>query len=80
MSTITAVLSMLHEEGAGSANRLFRDEPVLQWTLDRLNQSRRLSGIALLCWDDQYSAVEGLAEVAKEVLATPSPGHRDEQG
>jgi len=73
MSTITAVLSMLHEEGAGSANRLFRDEPVLQWTLDRLNQSRRLSGIALLCWDDQYSAVEGLAEEYDVAVLAKTP-------
>ena len=58
MSNTTAVLSMLHEEGAGSAARLFRGEPVLQWTLDRLSQSQRLSGISLLCWEDQFPALD----------------------
>jgi hypothetical protein len=62
MSTVTAALSMLHESGAGSAGRLFRGEPVLQWTLDRLSRSHRLSGIAMICWEDQYPAVESLAE------------------
>jgi hypothetical protein len=62
MKTVTAVLSMLHETSAGSAGRLFRGEPVLQWTLDRLSRSQQLSGMALICWKDQYEALEDIAE------------------
>ena len=73
MSTTTAVLSMLHEEGAGSAARLFRGEPVLQWTLDRLSQCERLSGISLLCWEDQYPALEALAEEYEVTVLAKGP-------
>lgn len=74
---VTAILSMLHEPGAGSAARAFRGEPVLRWTLQRLSKARRLSGTTLLCWDDQLRAVApvagewGVRVVAKGKRTTP---------
>jgi hypothetical protein len=62
MKTVTAALSMLHEPAAGSAGRLFRGEPVLQWTLDRLERCQQLDGVAIICWEDQFPALENLAE------------------
>src|SRR5436305_15317801 len=74
MSKVTAVLSMLHEapdcaadgsvsrQKLNSATRLFRQDPVLAWTLDRLCRSARLGSIAILCWDDQIESVRGIAD------------------
>jgi spiro-SPASM protein len=73
MSTTTAVLSMLHEEGSGSAQRQFRGDPVLRWTLDRLSRAQQLSGIAILCWEDQYAAVEPLAEEYDVAILAKGP-------
>lgn len=62
MSKVTAVLSMLHEPAAPcSATRLFRTVPVLWWTLQRLKQCKRITQIAMLCWEDQSEAVEPVA-------------------
>jgi radical SAM protein with 4Fe4S-binding SPASM domain len=58
----TAILSMLHEIGPGSAGRLFRGKPVLRWTLQRLSSAKRLAGTALLCWDDQLNAAAPVAD------------------
>ena len=42
MSHVTAILSLLHEPSDRCcATRLFRGEPVLRWTLDRLARSRQ---------------------------------------
>ena len=41
MSQMIAILSMLHEPaGTHSANRLYRGEPVLAWTLKNLGRVR----------------------------------------
>jgi hypothetical protein len=70
MTNVTAILSMLHEPSANSASgqcsarRLFREAPVLQWTLKRLARSRMISSLAVLCWDDQLPAVAPIAEIA----------------
>lgn len=71
MNTVTAVLSMLHEPAErNSATRLFRGAPVLRWTLDRLNRSRRITSVAIVCWEDQLEAVLPLAEQERtDVLA-----------
>ena len=71
MNTVTAVLSMLHESAdRNSATRLFRGAPVLRWTLDRLNRSRRVTSVAVVCWEDQLEAVLPLAERERtDVLA-----------
>ena len=74
MKNVTAVLSMLHEppdlaaallpraQRLNSATRLFRQDPVLAWTLDRLCRSKRLGSIAILCWEDQIESVRPIAE------------------
>lgn len=71
MNQITAMVSMLHESAASSsATRLFRGEPVLRWTLKRLARSKRLSSLALLCWEDQLQAAgPAAAEAGAYVLA-----------
>jgi radical SAM protein with 4Fe4S-binding SPASM domain len=58
---VLAILSMLHEPPVGSATRLFRGQPVLRWTLQRLARSHQVTSTAILCWDDQAAAVEPLA-------------------
>lgn len=71
VSTVTAVLSMLHEPAErNSATRRFRGEPVLRWTLDRLNRAARVTSVAIVCWEDQLEAVLPLAEQERtDVLA-----------
>ncbi|HEY8666502.1 MAG TPA: hypothetical protein VIL86_07555, partial [Tepidisphaeraceae bacterium] len=71
MKKVTAILSMLHEmPGRDSASRLFRGEPVLSWTLERLARCQQLSSIAVLCWEDHLPAVEAIAgEKGAYVLA-----------
>lgn len=62
LTTVAALLSMLHElEGANSATRLFRDRPVLAWTLDRLAAAGQIASGAILCWDDQLAVAERVA-------------------
>jgi radical SAM protein with 4Fe4S-binding SPASM domain len=75
LKNVTAVISMLHEVAAEapgnercSATRLFRGQPVLSWTLDRLTRSRRLGSIGIVCWDDQLQALRPLAEEAHAVV------------
>jgi MoaA/NifB/PqqE/SkfB family radical SAM enzyme len=59
---------MLHEPAArNSATRLFRQDPVLSWTIDRLSRCERLDAIAILCWEDQAAVIEPIA----------SDGHAD---
>ncbi len=62
MTDPTAVLSMIHE-GAdnNSATRLFRGEPVLAWTLRRLERSVCLGNMVVICWEDQLQDVEPIA-------------------
>ena len=55
---VLAILSMLHEPAGGARHRLFRGQPVLRWTLQRLARSHQLNSTAILCWDDQAAAVE----------------------
>ncbi len=71
MERVTAVLSMIHESPLrNSATRLFRGEPVLAWTLRRLSRARKISSIAILCWEDQLPAIEPIAgEHGADVLA-----------
>lgn len=60
--TTTAVIPMLHEDPAvNSATRLFRQEPVLAWALDRIGRARHVDHIAIICWEDQRQAVQPLA-------------------
>lgn len=70
-NNVTAILSMLHEpEARNSGTRLFRGQPVLRWTLDRLARSERVTSIAIVCWEDQLPGVLPLAEQEQtDVLA-----------
>jgi radical SAM protein with 4Fe4S-binding SPASM domain len=60
---VVAVASMLHElpHRSNSAARLFRGEPVLAWMLRRISQCKRLSGAAILCWEDQLAQAAPIA-------------------
>jgi hypothetical protein len=74
MMRITAILSMLHEPAAtNSATRLFRGEPVLRWTIQRLSQSKGIAAIGILCWEDQYAAVAPIAEAGCADVLTKGP-------
>jgi radical SAM protein with 4Fe4S-binding SPASM domain len=78
MAGVPVIISMLHEGEAGnSAARMFRDRPVLGWTLKRLGQARGVDGVTILCWADQASAVRQIARararvVEKARVAVPS--------
>jgi len=53
-----ATISMLHESAAhNSATRVFRDQLVLEWTLERTHAARGLAGICVVCFDDQLEAI-----------------------
>src|SRR5262245_23849664 len=85
MNNVTAVLSMLHEppdaragEGISrqplnSANRIFRQDPVLAWTLDRLQRTSRLGSTAILCWEDQIESVKPIADEMQAHVLMKSP-------
>ena len=60
---VAAILSMLHEPAmVNSATRLFRERPVLRWTIDRLCRAKSVTNIGILCWDDQLPAVLAIAK------------------
>lgn len=74
MDQVTAVISMLHEPVAqNSASRLFRREPVLSWTMQRLRMSRLLESIALICWEDQLQQVTPLASDHEVYILAKGP-------
>jgi hypothetical protein len=74
MNQVTAVVSMLHEGAeSNSAQRLFRREPVLAWTLARLGLSANLSSVAILCWDDQLERISPLAAERDAYILSKSP-------
>ena len=75
---VTAVLSMLHEppgeaRAANSATRLFRNEPVLQWTLERAARASRIGSTAIICWEDQLPAVLPVAGEERAYVLTKGP-------
>lgn len=54
-----ALLSMLHESAdAHSASRVFRRDPVIGWTIARLQRSKKLGGITVAAWKDQAAALQ----------------------
>ncbi len=62
MENVTAVISMLHEPVVpNSATRLFRQQAVLGWTLQRLGLAKNVESAAILCWEDQLEHVAALA-------------------
>ncbi|MCC7351972.1 MAG: SPASM domain-containing protein [Phycisphaerales bacterium] len=76
MNNVTALLSLLHEPAdRNSATRLFRSEPVLSWTLSRLERCQLLGSVAILCWEDQLPAVRPIAEQACAYILAKGPRH-----
>jgi hypothetical protein len=74
MKHVTAVISMLHEgPHSNSAHRLFRSEPVLSWTLQRLRINQQIASLAIICWDDQVEQVTPLAAERDAHILAKSP-------
>ncbi|HVT90341.1 MAG TPA: SPASM domain-containing protein [Tepidisphaeraceae bacterium] len=74
MPNVSAVISMLHEPSdVNSATRLFRRQPVLGWTLQRLWMCHRLNSIAVLCWEDQLPQVQPLASERQAHILAKHP-------
>ncbi len=69
MSVSLAILSLLHQPAGrtNSATRLFRNSPVLGWTLRRLAACKSLSAITVLCWADQLAHVRQAAAAVEVV-------------
>src|SRR5215208_945770 len=60
VSKIPAILSLLHQESIpASSTRLFREQSVLRWTLQRLSQCESLGKATILCWANQFPALRG---------------------
>lgn len=77
MTNPLAILSMLHEPPSPcSATRLFRAEPVIRWTMNRLTRSKRLGSIAVLCWEDQLAEVAPIAEDEGAYVLAKNPRER----
>lgn len=80
MSHISAILSLLHEgPDQHSGTRLFRNQPVVEWTLRRLSMSRQLSSAAILCWEDQLPRIAGVAEEIGAYVLAKGPRSRISQ-
>jgi hypothetical protein len=76
MTDPTAVCSMIHEPvEQNSATRLFRGEPVLAWTLRRLEYSARLAHMVVICWEDQLADVEPIAAGHGANVLVKGPRH-----
>ncbi len=75
MTETTAVISMIHEVGLrqNSAQRLFRAQPVLAWTLGRLAACERLESVTVLCWEEQLADVTPLADEAGAYILAKGP-------
>ena len=72
--SVVALISLLHESAhRNSATRLFRGEPVLTWTLRRLQRSKHVGNIAILCWEDQVPVVEEIAEECHAYVLAKAP-------
>ena len=74
MKNVTAILSMLHEPAdRNSATRLFRQDPVLSWTIDRICRSERVDAITILCWEDQEQFIEPIAHEGHADMLVKGP-------
>lgn len=79
MKRIVALVTMLHEPPAPSSlSRRFRGQPVLAWTLRRLQAATRPERRLVLCWDDQAPHARTIARACgAEIVAC---GQRDDRG
>ena len=75
MMHATGILSMLHEPSGQrhSAVRIFRDRPVLWWTLERLRQAKSIGHTAILCWEDQLAEVQPIARDQQVYVLAKGP-------
>jgi hypothetical protein len=74
MNNVIAILSMLHESAdQHSASRLFRDVPVLDWTLRRLSAATSLDTAVIFCWDDQLASVNTTAKARNIGVISKGP-------
>ena len=75
--TPLGILSLLHEPAAeNSATRVFRNQPVLWWTLARLAAIPSVDSWTILCWSDQRDAISacaGLAPIQVHSLGPRTP-------
>jgi radical SAM protein with 4Fe4S-binding SPASM domain len=77
-TNVSAILSMLHEApdehpALNSATRLFRANPVLHWTLERMSRASRIGSGAILCWEDQLPGVVPVAEEHRVYVLAKGP-------
>ena len=74
MTSATAILSLLHQGASGhSAFRPFRGQPVLSWTLKRLEHARRIDGVVIVAWDDQLEVVRTVAASHRATVISKGP-------
>lgn len=74
MANISAIISMLHEPVLpNSATRMFRQAPVLAWTLERLKMASNLNSIAIICWEDQLEQVAPIGADAEAYVLAKGP-------
>lgn len=65
---------MLHESAdRSSAQRAFRGEPVLKWTLERIYRSRHVESAGIVCWEDQLPRVAGIAQEVEACVLAKGP-------
>src|SRR5271167_366228 len=77
MNNVSAIISLLHEGPVRhSATRLFRGEPVLNWTLHRAAMASKLASLAILCWEDQLPRIAGIADQAGAYVLAKGPRMR----
>jgi hypothetical protein len=73
MKTV-AIISTLHDGAMPDcANRRFRNEPVLAWTLRRVRLCPQIAEIAVLCWEDQAPAVQPIASAGGAFVLAKGP-------
>lgn len=74
MTQVTAIISLLHEGAEShSGTRIFRQDPVLCWTLDRLSRCEQLDAVAVLCWEDQLETIQIIAAEAHAYVLVKGP-------
>ena len=72
MNAVT-ICSMLHEDAAESATRLFRRRPVISWTVERLRLAKNVRDITVLCWDDQLAAIRNAVAAQDVTIVSRGP-------
>jgi hypothetical protein len=64
VSKTPAILSLLHQDQVpASTTRIFREQSVLRWTLERLSRCPSLEKVTVLCWANQFPGLRGFENV-----------------